>query len=139
VLDESSGSVKNRGDLPNISRDVKESFEVGGEDNPDMPNIWFPEGVFPGFRESCLDFYWVRDLVHYPSCGHPSLLKTCNETAKHILKALALGLSLPEDYFLAFHSQADNQLRLLHYPRSVMHQLQAGHVYAFFSAFPQAP
>jgi len=84
---------------PNVVRDVKESFEVGREDSLDMPNIWFPDGVFPEFRETCLDFYW-----------------TCNETAKEILKALAVGLALPEEYFLPFHSQADNQLRLLHYP-----------------------
>ena len=46
-----------------------------------------------------------------------TLLETCNETTKEILKALAVGLALPEEYFLPFHSQADNQLRLLHYPR----------------------
>src|SRR5438309_663748 len=44
---------------PIVPRDVKESFEVGSEDNPDMPNIWFPADVLPGFREACLDFYWV--------------------------------------------------------------------------------
>ena len=44
---------------PIVPRDVKESFEVGSEDDPDMPNIWFPADVFPGFREACLDFYWV--------------------------------------------------------------------------------
>lgn len=34
-----------------------------------------------------------------------------------ILKALALGLHLPEDYFLQYHTEPENQLRLLHYPR----------------------
>lgn len=53
------------GESPNISRDVKESFEVGKEDNADMPNIWFPDGVFPEFRETCLDFYWVSALGLY--------------------------------------------------------------------------
>ena len=39
--------------------DVKESFESGREDDAAMPNIWLPEGVLPGFKEACLDFFWV--------------------------------------------------------------------------------
>ena len=39
--------------------DVKESFECGWEENVGMPNIWLPEDVLPGFREACMDFYWV--------------------------------------------------------------------------------
>ena len=39
--------------------DVKESFEVGREDDELMPNIWFPEDILPGFRETCLTFFWV--------------------------------------------------------------------------------
>jgi len=39
--------------------DVKESFECGREEAEDMPNIWLPEGVLPGFKEACLDFFWV--------------------------------------------------------------------------------
>ena len=40
--------------------DVKESFESGREDDECMPNIWLPDGVLPGFKEACLDFFWVR-------------------------------------------------------------------------------
>jgi isopenicillin N synthase-like dioxygenase len=36
---------------------------------------------------------------------------------REIFKALALSFKLPEDYFLNFHLNAENQLRLLHYPR----------------------
>ena len=39
--------------------DVKESFEVGREDDPVMPNIWLPEDALPGFKEASLAFYWV--------------------------------------------------------------------------------
>jgi len=39
--------------------DVKESFEVGREDDELMPNIWFAEDILPGFRETCLAFFWV--------------------------------------------------------------------------------
>ena len=47
--------AKHRANAP----DVKESFESGREDDDAMPNIWPPEGVLPGFREACLDFFWV--------------------------------------------------------------------------------
>jgi isopenicillin N synthase-like dioxygenase len=43
-----------------IVRDIKESFEAGREDDHEMPNIWYPDGILPGFKEACLDFYWVR-------------------------------------------------------------------------------
>ena len=38
---------------------MKESFECGSEDDVYMPNIWLPDGIFPGFKEACLSFYWV--------------------------------------------------------------------------------
>ncbi|KAJ7027178.1 thymine dioxygenase [Mycena alexandri] len=79
--------------------DVKESFECGREGDPIQANIWLPEGVFPGFEETCLDFFWL-----------------CHKVENNILRALAIGLALPEDYFLQYHTVADNQLRLLHYP-----------------------
>ena len=42
-----------------------------------MPNIWLPDGVLPGFKEACLDFYWVRAL----SLPHPLplVLSPCGE------------------------------------------------------------
>lgn len=43
--------------------DVKESFEVGREEDPAMCNIWLPEGILPGFKETCLDFFWVRKVT----------------------------------------------------------------------------
>ncbi len=46
-----------------VPRDIKESFEVGKENNEEMPNIWFPDGIFPGFREAAVDFYWVGTFV----------------------------------------------------------------------------
>ena len=89
-----------------------------------MPNIWSPDGVLPGFKETCMDFYWV-----YVFCLHlierranMELLQACHEVLElNFLRALALGLGVPEDYFLQFHTKADNQLRLLHYPRYAFH------------------
>lgn len=78
----------------------KESYEIGSDKNNDQPNIWLPESTLPGFRTFTTTFYW-----------------TCWRTAQDILRALALGLSLPdEDYLLRFHDGHNNQLRLLHYP-----------------------
>ena len=45
--------------------------------------------------------------------------QACYDTEKEILKALAIGFDLSEDYFLSLHTKPDNQLRLLHYPRYV--------------------
>ncbi|KAJ7319410.1 thymine dioxygenase [Mycena albidolilacea] len=79
--------------------DVKESFECGREEDELQPNIWLPEGVLPGFKEACLDFFWL-----------------CHGVELNILRALAIGLGLSEDYFLQYHTDPRNQLRLLHYP-----------------------
>ncbi|GAW24260.1 hypothetical protein ANO14919_138430 [Xylariales sp. No.14919] len=80
--------------------DIKESYEIGSEDSIQQPNIWLPADVLPGFREFTTAFYW-----------------RCFDVAKELLRALALGLGLDdEDFFLSFHSGANNQLRLLHYP-----------------------
>ena len=64
-------------DLRAKAPDVKESFECGWEENAGMPNIWLPDGVLPGFKEACLDFYWVRTL----SLPHPLplVLSPCGE------------------------------------------------------------
>ncbi|EKM57512.1 uncharacterized protein PHACADRAFT_138688 [Phanerochaete carnosa HHB-10118-sp] len=88
--------------------DMKESFECGREDDPLMPNIWLPEGMLPGFKEACLDFYWA-----------------CHKVLEiNFLRALALGLGVPEDHFVQVHTRADNQLRLLHYPSVPVEQLK---------------
>ncbi|PPQ71936.1 hypothetical protein CVT24_007910 [Panaeolus cyanescens] len=96
-IDDAQGAKPD--DEVEILRDMKESFESGSERNEGMPNIWYPDGVIPGFKESCLDFYW-----------------TLYETEKHILRAIAVGLGIEEEFFVQYHSGGDNQLRLLHYP-----------------------
>ena len=112
-----------------VQKDIKESFEVGREDDPVMPNIWYPDGVLPGFRDACMDFYWVStfDQAIYKYIYDLFSQQSCYDTEKQILKALALGFNLSEDYFLTFHTKADNQLRLLHYPRYICIQLEFIH------------
>ncbi|KAJ7877982.1 hypothetical protein B0H14DRAFT_2712260 [Mycena olivaceomarginata] len=91
--------------------DVKEHFECGREDDADRPNIWLPDGVLPGFKENCLEFYWL-----------------CHEVEMNVLRALAVGFGLAEDYFTQYHRAADNQLRLLHYPRVPAEAIRNGSV-----------
>ncbi|OAL29221.1 hypothetical protein AYO20_09274 [Fonsecaea nubica] len=79
--------------------DFKESFELGREDDERTPNIWFPEEVLPGFRAFMTGYF-----------------DTCYGTALSLLRAIALGMDLPEDFFHGYHTKRDNQLRLLHYP-----------------------
>ncbi|KAG2098966.1 thymine dioxygenase [Suillus discolor] len=78
---------------------VKESFDIGREDDDLMPNIWPPDHILPGFKESCLAFYWK-----------------CHEVEKNILRALALGFGLEEEWLVKHHRMPDNDLRLQHYP-----------------------
>ncbi|KAJ6517044.1 Clavaminate synthase-like protein [Mycena vulgaris] len=89
--------------------DAKESFECGREGDEVMQNIWFPDGILPGFKETCLELFWI----HHPSYLSPSL---CHAVRLDIMRALAVGFDLPEEYFLKVHTAPDNLLRLLHYP-----------------------
>jgi len=50
-------------EVEEFQKDIKESFEAGREDDPVMPNIWYPDGVLPGFKDACLDFFWVGAFV----------------------------------------------------------------------------
>jgi isopenicillin N synthase-like dioxygenase len=79
--------------------DFKESFELGREDDEHTPNIWFPDEVLPGFRAFMTHFF-----------------ETCYTIELDLLKAIALGMDLPEQFFREYHTKKDNQIRLLHYP-----------------------
>ncbi|KEF54470.1 uncharacterized protein A1O9_09637 [Exophiala aquamarina CBS 119918] len=79
--------------------DFKESFELGREDDERTPNIWPPEEVLPGFRDFFNRFF-----------------ETCYKIELDLLRAIALGMGLPENFFQEYHTKRDNQIRLLHYP-----------------------
>ncbi|KAJ7216338.1 hypothetical protein GGX14DRAFT_533796 [Mycena pura] len=87
--------------------EAREHFDCGHEGNDDTPNVWLPDGVLPGFKETCLEFY-----------------RACHAIELEIFRALAVALRLPEDYFARNHSAADNQLRLQHYPSVPAESLQ---------------
>ncbi|OAX35366.1 flavonol synthase/flavanone 3-hydroxylase [Rhizopogon vinicolor AM-OR11-026] len=82
--------------------DFKESFDVGRDNCPRVSNVWLPEEVLPGFRDAASAFY-----------------NTCRQfELEKLLPALSLGLGLPGggEFLGNYHQDAENQLRLLHYP-----------------------
>ncbi|ESK88479.1 flavonol synthase flavanone 3-hydroxylase [Moniliophthora roreri MCA 2997] len=91
--------------------DFKESFEAGN-DSPSarLENVWLPEEDLPGFREYAMDYYW-----------------TCRKfQIEKLLPALAVGMGLQKSFFDDYHKDADNQLRLLHYPEAPARVFESG-------------
>jgi isopenicillin N synthase-like dioxygenase len=68
--------------------DFKKSFELGCEDNERTPIIWFDYHILPGFRALMLQYF-----------------ETCYGTAMNLLKAIALGMGLPENFFHECHTK----------------------------------
>lgn len=107
-----SGGSEVVGDALREVADCKESYEVGSEGNAEQPNVWLPEDILSGFKESMSEFYW-----------------RCNEVAQVVLRTLALGLGLKDVGVLTgCHSGLNNQLRLLHYPAIAAAELESGMV-----------
>ncbi|MBD0335448.1 MAG: isopenicillin N synthase family oxygenase [Cyanobacteria bacterium Co-bin13] len=86
---------------PGQTIDLKEAFNIGPDDDPGNPNRWPPElpTLLPTFRATLQSFY-----------------QSANELAWQVLRALALALQLPENFFVKHHQQPAHTLRLLHYP-----------------------
>ncbi|KAK4247340.1 oxygenase [Corynascus novoguineensis] len=86
--------------------DIKESFEIGREDEPAHPNRWPSEaGSLPhsseiaGFRQTMTSFFDALSALH-----------------TSLMRAIAVGMGLPKTHFDRFVCDRDNTLRLLHYP-----------------------
>ncbi|KAK4032227.1 hypothetical protein C8A01DRAFT_50941 [Parachaetomium inaequale] len=81
--------------------DIKESLEIGPDNDPAHPNRWPPEsGELAGFRQTMTSFAAALDALH-----------------QSVMRAIAVGMALPDEtFFDRFVSDADNTLRLLHYP-----------------------
>lgn len=80
--------------------DLKESFEIGREGAEAWPNNW-PSGGSEAdeFRTTMLDFF-----------------ELCKELHVNVMRAIAFGMGLNENWFDGFTDGGDNTLRLLHYP-----------------------
>lgn len=81
--------------------DLKESIEIGREDEEGLPNHWPDRFDSEGaeFRMIMQDFFLQ-----------------CKELHKLVMSAIGTGMRLGEAYFDDFVRVGDNTLRLLHYP-----------------------
>lgn len=80
--------------------DLKESLEIGRDTDPKHPNQWpAEESKLKGFRTDMNDFF-----------------SQCQKLHVEVMRAIALGMDLQEDFFDRFVHVGDNTLRLLHYP-----------------------
>lgn len=77
--------------------DLKESMEIGKEGEEGKPNMWPKEDE--AFKETMIGFF-----------------EECKELHVNVMRAVAVGLGLEEDWFDGFTDGGDNTLRLLHYP-----------------------
>ncbi|KAF6821006.1 thymine dioxygenase [Colletotrichum sojae] len=82
--------------------DLKESFEIGRDGEPDHPNQWPVEEAgtpVAGFKAQMLEFFDQCKALHV-----------------EVMRAIAVGMGIDEHYFDGFTDVGDNTLRLLHYP-----------------------
>ncbi|KAH6627727.1 hypothetical protein F5144DRAFT_282412 [Chaetomium tenue] len=81
--------------------DIKESLEIGRDDEPGHPNHWPSEdGELTGFKQAMTSFFGDLANLH-----------------QSVMRAIAVGMDLPsETHFDRFVDDRDNTLRLLHYP-----------------------
>lgn len=72
---------------------------MGCESETSQPNRWLPEKTIPGFRDAMNQFHWE-----------------CGRVADGVLRAIAVGLGLEDESYLAKkHASSNHHLRLLHY------------------------
>ncbi|KAK2792059.1 hypothetical protein FQN52_004169 [Onygenales sp. PD_12] len=81
--------------------DLKESMEMGRDGVEGLPNQW-PDKLDDRGKE------FTRTMQNF--------FQTCKELHIKLMRAVALGMCLPEHFFDEFTSGGDNNLRLLHYP-----------------------
>lgn len=74
-------------------------MEIGRDWDQSWKNQWPQETDAPRFKQTMLEFY-----------------STCHELHVHVMRAIALGLELEEDYFDRKIDQQCHNLRLLSYP-----------------------
>ncbi|KAI1268572.1 thymine dioxygenase [Xylariaceae sp. FL1019] len=86
--------------LRDAAPDLKESVEIGREGEPDHPNHWpEEEGELVGFKKTMLEFH-----------------DKCKDLHTEVMRAIAVGLGIEEQWFDRYTDIGDNTLRLLHYP-----------------------
>jgi isopenicillin N synthase-like dioxygenase len=81
--------------------DLKESIEIGREDEPGLPNRWPDKIDKEGevFKRVMQDFFGI-----------------CKQLHTVVMRSIGLGMGLGEGFFDQYTDGGDNTLRLLHYP-----------------------
>ncbi|OJJ37300.1 hypothetical protein ASPWEDRAFT_170786 [Aspergillus wentii DTO 134E9] len=100
--DEASGVETLRATIP----DLKETMEIGRDDVDGSPNRWPDQIDDEGkdFKQIMKSFFDMCKILHM-----------------QVMRAIALGMNLPEHFFDEFVDAGDNNLRLLHYPSVSKH------------------
>ncbi|RYN43215.1 hypothetical protein AA0113_g10774 [Alternaria arborescens] len=96
VLEQTGTEAEMRALVP----DLKESMEIGRDDQPETPNMW-PSGDDEAkeFKDQMMGFF-----------------ETCKSLHMQVMRAIAMGMGIEETWFDGFTDAGDNTLRLLHYP-----------------------
>jgi len=90
--------------LRQAAPDLKESLEIGRDDEPQFPNMWPPQD---------------ESSDSWPSEFKASMLKfftDCKQLHMQVMRSMAVGLGIEESWFDGYTDAGDNTLRLLHYP-----------------------
>ncbi|KAI9749859.1 MAG: hypothetical protein M4579_006706 [Chaenotheca gracillima] len=85
--------------------DLKESMEIGRDNEEGMPNRW--PTAENGVNDE--DGKVFKDTMK-------SFFDTCQTLNVQVMRCIALGMGIEENYFDSFTDVGDNTLRLLHYP-----------------------
>ncbi|KAH8690319.1 hypothetical protein BGW36DRAFT_390590 [Talaromyces proteolyticus] len=82
-----------------LLKDMKESYDIGSDNDPIYKNIWPPAGLYDSFQTNFTSFF-----------------ASCYEVELVILDAISIGLGLPTQTLRLLHQTQANELRLTHYP-----------------------
>lgn len=91
---------------PDRPGDLKEAFNLRDPKMPDCRNLW-PDQAMPDFRPALERAY-----------------ETFVDVSHTLLRAFAMALDLPRDYFVQRHAARNQTMRLLRYPRTPQNQVQ---------------
>jgi len=89
--------------------DLKETFDIGFEGDEVFENRWPDAEIGEDFKETMIDYFRTYDEIHL-----------------NILRALARGMGLHDDYFTTLCNGNHQNLRLLHYPKCEREEIKRG-------------
>lgn len=86
---------------------------LGSDESNRCPNIWLEDKYLPGLKATAQEFM-EQGLSCQPRMV-PRLTMSGRKLQMQTLKALAVGMpGVPAGFFEEYHTDGDNQLRLLH-------------------------